>query len=207
MGRWDGEQYRTATSSSYRSTVDDVSSGDAALDYLSSILQTGERLVWTGRPSVLAFARRGIGEFFFGAVFFGFASFWTLGASSGSWLFALFGIPFLLVGFWTLIAPLRYTVRAWRTYYAITDQRMIILRTGFRRSAEVIMPSDITRLERSDYGSDRGTVTVRTTPRLSGNSMQTGATKLGDGFFGVSNFKAAMDAIHQLAASPKVQGR
>jgi hypothetical protein len=64
----------------------------------------------------------------------GFVVFWEWGASHASGqmpFFPLFGIPFILIGAYFLAG--RFVVDAWvraRTRYAVTSQRILILRTG-----------------------------------------------------------------------------
>ncbi len=64
----------------------------------------------------------------FGLFFFGFAVVWTVVAFRGFPLFALFGVPFLLVG--AYVAFGRFFVEARqraKTYYAVTDRRVVVV--------------------------------------------------------------------------------
>ena len=66
-------------------------------------LNQGESLLWTGTP------KKGIlfnsGDLFlipFSIFWCGFAIFWMYGASEGGGIFALFGIPFVVIGLYLL---------------------------------------------------------------------------------------------------------
>ena len=111
----------------------------------AAILDRDERLLWVGEPvHGLRFKRGSTKTTVGGLFFFGFALFWTAGASTpvimllrGSdnvdvpWLFALFfplfGLPFLAVGFYMVIG--HYFWDAYlrkRTRYALTTRRALI---------------------------------------------------------------------------------
>jgi hypothetical protein len=97
-------------------------------------LLPGERPLWVGRPP------RGLallpGDRFmipFSLMWSGIAIVWNLmaWAMDTPLFFRLFGLPFLLIGFYLLV--LRFFVDAWRrgrTVYAVTDRRILFIRTG-----------------------------------------------------------------------------
>ena len=62
-------------------------------------LEPDERVLWAGQPRQgLRFSWFDLYAVPFGLFFFGFAVLWTTGAYHGMPIFALFGVPFLLVG-------------------------------------------------------------------------------------------------------------
>jgi hypothetical protein len=111
------------------------SSGD-----FGPFLQSGERIVWTGRPSQgLRFSARDVLLVPFSLLWGGSAIFWEttalainarIGAGgSEAAIFPLFGIPFVLVGLYMIVG--RFLLDAWvrsRMTYALTDRRALILR-------------------------------------------------------------------------------
>ncbi len=115
------------------------------MDYASQTafqpyLLPGERLLWTGRPRQgLAFYPMDVLLIPFSLMWGGFAIFWNYSVwtsfpDSGTpddWVFKLWGLPFLAVGLY-LIAG-RFLFDAWvrrRSYYAVTNERILILRTS-----------------------------------------------------------------------------
>jgi hypothetical protein len=102
-------------------------------------LEDGEHPIWTGQPRPWSFARRELTTFLFGIPFLGFALFWeasVLGITGKSTskqgsmaplFFRLWGIPFILVGLYLVLTPLRERIKAARTAYVLTDRRALIL--------------------------------------------------------------------------------
>jgi hypothetical protein len=105
----------------------------------SSLIDPGERLIWSGKPYPARYAmRKGTSYFLFGIFFFGFSVFWLHGAyGSGGratdqlgFQFWMFGIPFVAVGACMLLSPAWYFFRARNTTYALTDRRAVIDSSG-----------------------------------------------------------------------------
>ncbi len=125
-----------------------------------SELQRDERLLWVGQPLPGRFARGGCILALFGLPFTAFALFWTAGAAfaagsiSGLFsCFALFGVPFLVVGFGMLSSPYWLRQKAKRTCYALTDRRAIVWNAGWFGSVEIrgYGPGQLTRIRRVEY--------------------------------------------------------
>ena len=109
-------------------------------------LASGETLLWAGQPSPGRMAKMGIVPMLFGIPFTAFALFWTAMAGGMAWfahgvgsqfpgggslttpfaLFPLFGLPFIAVGVGMLLSPLWLSLKARRTLYAVTNQRVIL---------------------------------------------------------------------------------
>ena len=168
-------------------------------DIVTPQLRSGETAVWVERPKPMARAKSKIFVFLFGIPFFGFAVFWTAMAgdfSSGddvlSNMFPLFGIPFLVAGACMLLSPAWSYVEAKKwLYYAITDQRLMIIRIFPRRKIETWEPSDITRLERTSKSDGSGNVIFAEEIRRG----QDGTTTKPRGFYGVPDAKRVEEAI------------
>jgi len=169
----------------------------------------GERLIWAGRPDPAALARTRWPIAAPGLFFTLFSLFWlgiTLSIPFSrddgppvafALLFPLVGLAMLAIGLAMLLSPLWYWRRAKRTAYGVTDGRVLIVEPGRVLSFE---PGDIQHLVRRDTGGGRGDLMFR---EEQGNLMLAmytfGATanrKIG--FYGVSDVRAAEDAIRRL---------
>src|SRR5262245_23325549 len=97
----------------------------------SSLLDSGERLLWSGRPEPSRFAlRKGWMFALFGVPFLAFALFWTYTASKGAGPMELFGLPFIAVGLSVVAAPVWYFLRGTQTTYVLTPRRTITNTAG-----------------------------------------------------------------------------
>jgi hypothetical protein len=116
-----------------------------AAEKVQSELMSGETIYWAGMPNPsVVFHSDDWAAIPFAVFFVGFSIFWESGVlgfwgnnsrSNGPSLFmALWGIPFILVGQYLLWG--RFLVDAWlkrRTYYALTNRRLLILQEGWKR--------------------------------------------------------------------------
>lgn len=98
-------------------------------------IRSGERLMWHSRQ-IPRLSLRGFGMYLFAIPWTGFALLWTAGASFGawqmsegtwgmSWLFPLFGVPFIAIGLGMLAMPFLPLFGRGRILFALTDQRLI----------------------------------------------------------------------------------
>jgi hypothetical protein len=128
-------------------------------------LLTGEQIVWTGHPKQgLALSGRDTFLIPFSLMWGGFATFWNVGVWGGigenneaaPWFFRLWGLPFLVVGLYFIFgrflhdAYLRKHLR-----YAVTDQRVLVLRKSKITSLDV---RRLPRLELSEHADQTGTL-------------------------------------------------
>jgi hypothetical protein len=119
-----------------------------------------ERQLWSGSPRS-GIVLRPADAFLipFSILWAGFAFFWeaTVLKTDAPGFFALWGIPFVLVGLYVVIG--RFFVDAWRrgrTMYQLTSDRVVITTGQTIKSLSLRTLSDVTLTERSD-GS--GTIT------------------------------------------------
>jgi hypothetical protein len=112
-----------------------------------SLLDPGERLLWSEKPSPVSYAlKKGGLTSIFGIPFFAFSLFWIAMAGIASdrtpngpaAFFWMFGIPFVLIGLGLVLSPLWYYWRGTQATYALTNRRAIIDLGGqFPRSISV----------------------------------------------------------------------
>lgn len=108
---------------------------DAHLAALDRMLEDDETIRWSGQPRPRLLSMSSAAPVLFGLPWTAFALFWMFAASgfrfppdfSGpqGW-FALFGVPFVLVGFGLLSAPFWARRVAARTVYVVTDRRAVV---------------------------------------------------------------------------------
>jgi hypothetical protein len=111
---------------------------------IQSELQSGESLLWSGQPlKRILFHQRDLFSIPFSLLWGGFAIFWEWGATghfgranhgATTFFFALWGIPFVLMGQYMIWGRFMYIAwRKGRTFYAVTNKRVLIVTTGFSR--------------------------------------------------------------------------
>lgn len=129
-------------------------------------------MLWEGRPDVVAFSMRGAWYLIpFSLLWGGFAIFWEYSVISrgGPLFFALWGVPFVVIGSYLIFGRILVARReAARTWYAITDRRVLIQSGAFRRSLIQMDLRDLPMSQLDDQGRDLGTITFG----LSSGSMR-----------------------------------
>ncbi len=143
---------------------------------LQSELLAGERLLWTGQPDPrVIFERVDIFLVPFSLLWGGFALVWEAGVlglgvfgeghgSAVPWFFVLWGIPFVLVGLYFIAG--RFFYKAWRkrrTYYALTNERALVLVEGRGRTLRACFLSAVPTINKSVRSSEVGTITFGNT--------------------------------------------
>ncbi len=81
-------------------------------------------------------------------------------SSKFNWSAILFGIPFIAVGIAMTISPFWQRWQARHTVYALTDERIIIIRGTFKRSVKSFQPAQVEIFERVERGDGSGDLTV-----------------------------------------------
>ena len=162
-----------------------------------SVLEPREKIVWKGRPTPIESIQTGWFEAMFGLFFFGFAVFWTVGASVAGGLFGLFGIPFMVVGGWKLTKPLRTWLRARKTYYAVTNRRILIITRSNGYQVASIYAHEFNRFARKDKGDGAGSIRFRKSFMRTRRGSQE-MTSFADGLWGVADVRGADRAISKL---------
>jgi uncharacterized membrane protein YdbT with pleckstrin-like domain len=102
------------------------------LSKLERLLNSDERILWTGKPVKKAFVLPALGSFPFGLFFIGFFIFffWGSAFAAAPAPFIIFALVFVLIGLGIAVGPLLWQLLRYRnTEYVITDKR-IITQTG-----------------------------------------------------------------------------
>lgn len=131
---------------------------------LKDHLDINENLIWTGRPKKgIIFRASDIFLIPFSILWCGFAIFWftTALASGAPFFFALFGVPFVIVGlnfvFGRFIIDAKHRAN---TIYGLTDNRIIIKSGIFSQSIKSLNIKTISDIEYEEKGDGSGTITI-----------------------------------------------
>jgi hypothetical protein len=176
---------------------------------LARVLEPGEVILWQGRPRPGRLARKALPSVLFGLPWTAFALLWTALASTpllserqaglslgGSLCFPLFGLPFVLVGFSLLGAPLWEARRARRTRYLVTDRRVVLLELGQTDSARSLLPAELGGLELRPHRDGSGDlVLLREVEQDSDGDSHTEEI----GLWGVEDVKSVHDLVQALS--------
>jgi hypothetical protein len=126
-------------------------------------LGLGEKLLWSGQPRPGLRLRASDAALIpFSLMWGGFAVFWEASVfrTEAPFFFRLWGIPFLLAGFY-LIAG-RFLVDAWqrgRTYYGVTNERILMVFSGLQRQVKSFSLRNLPELTLKERGDRSGTIT------------------------------------------------
>ena len=131
-------------------------------DVIKKELREDEELLWCAQPKQ-GIVIRGSDYFMipFSFMWGGFAIFWEVGVitTGAPFFFALFGVPFVLVGLYIMFG--RFLVDEQlrkKTYYGITNKRIIIISGLFDRRIKSLDPKLITDLSVSEKSDGKGTI-------------------------------------------------
>jgi len=150
-------------------------------------LEPGERLLWHGKPDPKRGLLATIPLVLFAIPWTGFSVFWMAAASGfffesePGWmsLFALFGVPFVLVGLGMLTSPYWLYKKAKLTVYALTNRRAMIITGRATKKVQSFAASDMGLIERTERANGRGDVMFATV------EVKKGTQQIG--FMGISN--------------------
>lgn len=129
---------------------------------IQSLLEPGEEILWSGRPQQGLILRPSDGLAIpFSLVWCGFAIFWESqviehGAPD---FFDIWGIPFVLIGLYLVFGRFFYDAfQRRRTYYAITNQRVVIVTRAFSNNIRTLALEGLTDINLSVKTNGRGTL-------------------------------------------------
>jgi hypothetical protein len=127
-----------------------------------SQLLADEQLVWTGRPGDgFYFQSSDIFQTIFGVFWLGFALFWTYNAGQASGTFALFGIPFILIGIYQLFGRFLWDAYVRKhTIYGLTSERLLIRSGYFTRSFRSVPLRSLKQVQYTPHNDGSGTLSL-----------------------------------------------
>lgn len=156
--------------SSSRITLDDP------IEDLAFHLDQDEELLWSGKPkSGIVFRASDAFMIPFSVLWCSFAVFWFVSALQAPFPFALFGIPFVLIGLLMVFG--RFIIDARdrdRTSYGLTNKRIIIESGVFSRKFKSVPLKTLSELELKQHSD--GTGTIRLGPKSRHTAFQSGMT-------------------------------
>lgn len=131
---------------------------------LKEHLDTNEKLIWTGEPKRgIVFRKADIFLIPFSLLWCGFAIFWfTTAISSGApFVFAMFGIPFVVIGLVFVFG--RFIIDAKQrenTFYGLTDDRIIIKSGIFKKTIKSLNVRTLSDIEYEEKSDGSGTINI-----------------------------------------------
>jgi hypothetical protein len=129
---------------------------------LQEHLDTNEKLIWTGQPKKgIVFRTADIFLIPFSLLWCGFAIFWVIMASQGSIFFAMFGIPFVIIGLIFVFG--RFIIDAKQrenTYYGLTDDRIIIKSGVYKKTIKSLNVRTLSDIEYDEKSDGSGTINI-----------------------------------------------
>ncbi|HEX6591314.1 MAG TPA: hypothetical protein VF050_04890 [Moraxellaceae bacterium] len=162
-------------------------------------LQPGEVVAWAGQPLPGRLMRQGFLLWLFFIPWTAFSLFW-MSAASGFQLpnparpevwFALFGLPFLLIGLGGLASPFYMRRKAASTVYVITSKRAFTLTLGRSSQMHSWPPEKLGRVSRTEHGDGSGDLVF---------ASEEGTPPLGRGFTALRDVRQAELYLNQLLA-------
>ncbi|PWR22882.1 hypothetical protein [Zavarzinia aquatilis] len=166
-------------------------------------LLAGERVLWEGQP--IAGLVLGPKDFIlipFSLFWTGFAVFWNAMAwkDGSSLLFQLFGLPFLVVGFFILFG--RFWADAYirrRLFYRVTDQRVMIVRQGPFAELKSLDIQKLPTLELDERSDGRGTIRFGScvSGQFGGRAQILPVLDTVPQFYAIENARAVFELIRQ----------
>ena len=179
-------------------------------DSFGPYLLSSERILWTGRPKQgILLSARDVLLIPFSLMWGGFAIFWNYGVwtmgngdDGGPGLFfKLWGLPFLVAGLYFIIGRFLHDMAIRKSLiYAVTDQRVLVLRGSRSPKLTSLDIHRLPRLELSEHRDGSGTIAFESSSVLSAYAMNGFAwwiPTLGNSaqFYRISNPRTAYELI------------
>lgn len=133
------------------------------MDRFRDEMEPGERIIWSGQPQQGLMLRPGDAFTIpFSLLWGGFAFFWEFNVVAGGapFIFMIWGIPFVLIGIYMILG--RFFVdsaQRRRTYYALTNQRVIIISGLFGQNTKSLLLGQLPEINITTRKNGKGTIT------------------------------------------------
>jgi hypothetical protein len=169
---------------------------------LGELLDSDERLLWTGRPRQGFFVRAADAFAIPFSVFWtGFAVIWMVLALKANNGFAVIGVPLLLIGLYMMVG--RFFVDSWqraRTWYGITNHRVLIVSLFFRRNVKSLNLRTLSAVTMTERADGIGSITFGPIPPSwpYRGAQVPGMSNLAPRFDNIPQARAVFDQIRRL---------
>jgi len=166
-------------------------------------LLKGEKIVWCGQPAQgFLLTSRDWVAIPFSLVWCGFAIFWEAGvlATNAPIFMKLWGVPFVLIGLYILVGRFLFDARIRRdVYYAVTDKRVLILRSGLFSKFSAMSLDQLPDATLSESAGGRGSIRFGTAPYWGGSNFSGWTPSLDSTpqFLAIENARTVFDQIQQ----------
>jgi hypothetical protein len=174
-----------------------------------------ENILWTGQPETTVFFT-GADIFLipFSLLWGGFAIFWqvTVLTEGAPVSFALFGIPFVLLGLYLIFG--RFIYKMWRkknTYYAVTNRRVLVLTKLRSRNIQAAYIDTIPSISKSVRFNGTGTVRFGNPHYLASMYANTGLDFFGSfygedvpTFYDIKDVGKVYEMVNELRRNPRL---
>ena len=162
-------------------------------------LEPGEVLRWAGRPAATTLALQQILGIAFMIVWIGGVGYGFLNALASERAGITAAIPALMLVFgsffvWRIADSL---VAAWRTFYGITNRRLLVAGFGLKHRITSWTPQQITSVERRDRPQGRGDVVFHQSQQPSAD----GTSLISAAFVNIADVRVVESCVRQLANS------
>jgi len=121
-----------------------------------------ENLLWSEKPkSGIVFRIADIFMIPFSILWCGFAIFWVIMAYQGGGIFALFGVPFVIIGLIFVFG--RFIIDSKQrenTVYGLTENRILIKSGVFSKNIKSLNIKTLSDIELSEKGDGTGTISI-----------------------------------------------
>lgn len=155
-------------------------------------LQPGEIVRWMGQPSFFPMLWSQIVPIVVGLSFLGFLAMMGIGPQAGVGSL-LFMSVFVLIGLGAVGGGLLEAFGVWRTVYAVTNRRVLIIKCFMRHRVLAIAPGGMNAYEWHENADGSGSITVR-------REDSTGESTTKMGFVGTRDIRGAIREVEKLRA-------
>lgn len=175
--------------------------------FMNELLKN-EEILWSGQPENTIFTTSDIFLIPFSLIWGGFAVFWEISTiiASAPFFFSLFGIPFVIMGFYLIFGRFIFkSIKKKHTYYAITNQRILILSNLRSSNLQAEFIRQIPCINKSVKSNGIGTIKFGNSPYLTGMYGNSGVEFFGNRytndipvFYDIQDVEAVYKLINEI---------